>query len=362
MIGRVQALLAVADRQRHVDAGKAQGLHLRDRARARPAHDQVRDGQRVLHRRQVVDDVPAIRQASGLNRLAHRLVLTTTGQVNDLRALGQRIRAARHRLVDMERAQRPAGDQQGRSVGVHAQALGSLAPGSTRSPGTRAALRQIGNRRPQRQPGHDRLTRTRRQRRGRERQGNHRGVACAHLIGQARARVLLVNNDRHARALGRNVGRGRHVAAKTHQHVRTLERLRAPLDRVRKTRGQREEGQRGAPGQRDPGNLHQRETRGGNQIRLQPRLRAQHDDLGAALAQLRGRRQKRIHVAGGPAASHHNLDHKRLLNASVTYQFIVRRAYAGPPAGRDQPRPRPASQSSASPRAHAQRTPRPPPR
>ena len=115
-----------------------------------------------------------------------------------------------------------------------------------------------------------------------------------------------------------DIGGGRHVAAKAHQHVRALKRLLTALDRIREARGQREESQRGATRERYARDLHKREPCGRNQVRLQARLRAQHNHLGATVAQLRGRRQKRIHVAGGSAASHHNLDHKRLLNASVS--------------------------------------------
>ena len=125
-----------------------------------------------------------------------------------------------------------------------------------------------------------------------------------------------MDDDRDTRTLSRNVSRSRHVATEPHEHISAFQSLAAALNGIGKTRRQREERQRGATRQRNTRNLHQHKTGGGNQIRFQPRLRAQHNDLSSVLTQLRGRRQKRIHVTGGPAASHHNLDHKRLLNAS----------------------------------------------
>ena len=261
--------------------------------------------------------MPAIRQTGGLDGLPHRLVLAAACQVHDLGALGQRVRRARHRLVDMQGPQGSARHQQRRGVAVHAQALGCLAARQLGPLRIRATARQIRDRRPQGQTGHDRLPALCRQRRRGERQSDDDGAARTHLIGQARASVLLVNDDRHTRARCCDVGRSRDVAAETHEHIGTLQSLRATLHRIREARGQRKKRQRGTPRQRNTRNLHQRETRGGNQVGLKTSLRPQHDHLGAALTQLRGRRQKRIHVAGGPAASHHNLDHKRLLNASA---------------------------------------------
>ena len=124
-----------------------------------------------------------------------------------------------------------------------------------------------------------------------------------------------MNDDRHARALRRDVRGRRHVAAKTDEDVRALQGLGATLHGIRETTGKSEERQGGTPRQRNAGNLHEWESCGGNQICLQTSLRPQDDNLSAALAQLRRRRQQRIHVTGGAAASHHNLDHMRLLYA-----------------------------------------------
>ena len=315
MVRRVQTLFTVTNRQRHVDAGQAQGLHLGHGSRARTTHDEIRDSQRILHRRQVVDHVPAVRQSGVLDSCANRLVLATARQVYDLRAFRQRVRRTRHRLVDVQGSQGAARHQQRGRIRVDAEALRRLAARLGSALRIRAAVRKLSDRRTQRQARHDRVAVARLQRRGGERQSDDRRVACAHLIRQTGARVLLVNDDRDTRALRRNVRGRRHVAAKTDEHVSAFKRLRATLHGIRETTGESEERQGGTPRQRNAGNLHERESCGGNQIRLQTSLRPQDDNLSAALAQLRRRRQQRIHVTGSAAASHHNLDHMRLLYA-----------------------------------------------
>ena len=118
-----------------------------------------------------------------------------------------------------------------------------------------------------------------------------------------------MNDDGHPGSLGRDVGRGRHVAAESDKDIGPLQRLRAPLHRVGDTRGKREEGQGRAPGKRHARYLDERKARRRNQVGLQPRPGPHHDDVDAFLAQLRRSRQQRIHVTGGPATGHHNLDH-----------------------------------------------------
>ena len=317
MVCGIEALLAISDRQRHVDAGKAQGLHLSHGSRTRPTHDEVRDGQRVLHRRQVIDHMPAIRAPGSLNSGAYRLVLPAARQVHDLRPLGQSIRGTGHRLVHVQRTQRATRDEERRSVGVHAQALSGLTACLRGTSRILSTARQGRDRRTQGKTRHDSAAAPRAQRRRRERQGNNCSIACTHLIREAGARILLVNNDRNTRALSRNVRGRRHVATKAHEDISALQGLRTPLHCIGKARRQREERERRTTRQRHAGNLHQRETSSRNQIRFQTSRCPQNHDLGAALTQLCRRRQQRIHVTGGPAASHHNLDHKRLLYACV---------------------------------------------
>ena len=317
MVRRIQALLAVTDRQRHVHAGQAQGLHLGHGSRTRTAHDEIRNGQRVLHRGQVINDVPTVRQTRCLDGGAHGLILAPARQVHDLGTLRKSIGGPGHRLIDVQCTQGTTRDEQRRHIGVHAQTLGSLPARLRRPLRVFAAARQICDCCTQRQARHDRLAATRTQRGRWEGEGDDRRIARSHLVGQARASILLVDDDRDTRALGRDVRGRRHVASETNEDVGPFQGTRATLHGVRETRRQGEESEGRTARQRHARNLHQWEAGSRNQIRLQTSLCPQHDHLGAALTQLRGRRQKRIHVAGGPAASHHNLDHKRLLYACV---------------------------------------------
>ena len=149
MVRRVQTLFTVADRQRHVDAGQAQGLHLGHGSRARTTHDEIRDCQRVLHRRQVVDHVPAVRQPGLLNSCANRLVLAAARQVHDLRAFRQRVRRTRHRLVDVQGSQGPARHQQRGRIRVDAETLSRLMARLGSALRIRASAGQLSDRRTQ---------------------------------------------------------------------------------------------------------------------------------------------------------------------------------------------------------------------
>ncbi len=94
--GPRQTLLAVAGRQRHVDARQAQGLHLSHGPRARTTLTRdPGDGQRILHRQ--VDHVPAVRQSGSLNSCANGSSLPVRCTTC---APSGSVRRTCHRLVD----------------------------------------------------------------------------------------------------------------------------------------------------------------------------------------------------------------------------------------------------------------------
>ena len=89
--------------------------------------------------------MPAIRQTERFHARSHRLILAAARQVHDLNTLRQRVRRARHRLIDVQSPQGSARHEQRRSISVHAQALSGLTARLHGPLRGRSATRQVSN-------------------------------------------------------------------------------------------------------------------------------------------------------------------------------------------------------------------------
>ncbi len=297
----VQPLLAVAHGQRHVHRGDAQRGELADGARAGPADHQVGDREGLLHLAQVLAHVVPLGAGDAAHGGPHLLGLAGAGQVQHLHAGGEdRARLRGHGPVHGQGAQRPAGHEQRDPLRVEAELGGRPAAGG---PGVlRAVGEQPDDLGPQRQAGDLGA----RQPGAGERHGDGGGTAGAEAVGQARAGVLLVHDDRHAAGPGREVGGGRDVAAEP-DHGRgadLVDRGARGVHRLPQQPRQPEPVRRGAAGQRHLRHHVHVEAALRHQPGLQALGGAQHGEaqLRVAGAQLLGDGEQRVHVAGGPAA------------------------------------------------------------
>ena len=213
----VPHLLAVADRQRHEDAGQPDRGGLDDAVGAAAREHEVGGGVRQVH--PVDERHHGVRHVAGLGgRLALR-----AHHVQHLHArAGQRRGRSGDRLVEPPRALRAAGHEQGRPVGVEVEEAAGL--------GAHRLAVEPRDHRAQRQPDVLGL----RQRGVREADRDPTGDAGAGLVGQARHGVLLVQDDRYLAAAGGEVRRHRHVAAEADDHVGTgpVEHPRGVADRT----------------------------------------------------------------------------------------------------------------------------------
>ena len=195
----VERLLAVAVRQRDVDGGQPDGRHLRDGHRPAPAEHGVRGGVGQVHRVDVGQ--PDVARRPARRRVARLAVGVQHGDAGR-RQLGQ---GGGERRVERAGALRAAEDEQHGAVGGQAELLPGLGP--QRRPvelGDRAPQRDAEDLRAGQAAGHGRR--------------DARGEAGADPVGQARARVGLVHDDRHA-APGPEVGGQRDVAAEPDDDV-----------------------------------------------------------------------------------------------------------------------------------------------
>lgn len=300
----VEPLLPVADGQRHVDGRDAQRRELAHRARARAAHDEVRDRERELHLGEVLAHVVALagvaRDGTG-RRLAHRAVLALARQVEDLRARPEeRVGGTGDRLVEALRPQRAAGDDERARAGVEAEA---------RRPRGHEVLDLAA----QRQPGDDAAL----ERRALERHADARGPPGTEAVRQAGARVLLVDHDRDvATARGEVRGRG-DVAPEADDDARAglvddgARRVHGGLETAREVDPLRARAAR----ERDARHVPQRVAPGGDQVVLQAARDPErgHHHAGLTRPELVRHREERVHVPRRPAAcEHHRTDRRHV--------------------------------------------------
>ena len=116
-VGGVQPLLAVADRERHVDRGQAHGRQLADGVGTGPGHDEVGRGIRELHAVGIRRDDVAAPRRRGRARTPCR-----AGHVQHLDAGGTERRPGPEGVVEALGTERPAGDEEGGPPRVQAEA------------------------------------------------------------------------------------------------------------------------------------------------------------------------------------------------------------------------------------------------
>ena len=200
--------------------------------------------------------------------------------------------------------------QQRGQVGVESQRLGALDAGSAGPLAGGPPRHQGGDGRAQRQSCDLGAALGGLETGGGEGQGHGLGPGGAQPVGQPRAGVLLMDDDRHPGLPGGQVGRGRHVAAEADDDVGPdrLNGLRGRADRLSQPVRQTQQVSAGTPRQRDPGNESQLQAGLGHQPLLQPLSGPQNEDLRVRITtqgrvlQGRGRGQQRVDVAGGAPA------------------------------------------------------------
>ena len=210
-VGRVEPLLAVADRQRHVDRRQADGRELAHRVGAGPADHEVGGRVGQLHAVGVGNDDVRSPDVGPL-RLE---LLARSGDVQHLDPGGAELGRARgERGVEPLRPQGSAGHEDGRPLRVQAERGHPLVPSS------RAV--ELGDLTPQRHPEDGGV----RQDGASERRRHERRHPRAHPVGQPGPGVLLVDDDRDRDAGGR---RGRPASR------RSLRSRRPPRRRSRRS-------------------------------------------------------------------------------------------------------------------------------
>ena len=228
----VERLLTVAVRQRDVDGGQAHGRHLRDGHRPAPAEHGVGRGVGQVHRVDVGQPDVAGPRRGGAARFAVGVQDGDPG----LREPGQR---RGERRVERARALRAAEDEQHRPLGGQPEPLPGPRPqGRSVQLGDRAAQRDAEDLRVGKGAGH-----------GGGDAGREPG---ADPVGEARPRVGLVHDDRHA-AAGAEVGGQGDVAAEPDDDVGVDlgEHLPHPADGRAHPTGQAQEVGAGLARQRD---------------------------------------------------------------------------------------------------------------
>jgi hypothetical protein len=298
---RVEPLLAVADRQRHVDGGDAQGGELADGARAGTAQHEVGEGERLLHLPQVLAHVVALGAGHAAHGGADGLGLAGAGEVQHLRAGGEHLAGlGGDGGVHRDRAEGSAGDQQGDPVGLEAELGGGAAAHALGIGGTLGE--QTGDLRAQRQAG-DLGARQAGAGEG-DRDGG--GTPGTEPVGQPGAGVLLVHDHRDGAGAGGQVGGGGHVAAEADHHLRAdlVDGVPGGLHGGAQQAGQPEPVGGGAARQRHLGHQQQLDPPLGHQPGLQPFRGAEgdHAQVGVAAPQLLGDGEQRVDVTGRPAA------------------------------------------------------------
>ena len=256
----VERLLAVAVRQRDVDGGQPDGRHLGDGHGAAPAEHGVGGGVGQVHRVDVGQRDVAGRRRGGGARLAVGVQDRDAGVQEPGQGRGER-------RVERAGALRAAEDEQHRAVGGQAEPLPGLRPqrGAVQL-GDRAAQRDAEDLRAGQAPGHG--------------GGDPRGEPGADPVGQARPRVGLVHDDRHA-AAGAEVGGERHVAAEPDDDVGVDlgEHLPHPADGRAHPAGQAQQVGAGPSGQRDRRDQLERVAARRDQRGVEAALGAQRRDV-----------------------------------------------------------------------------------
>ncbi len=320
---RVETLLAVADRQRHVNRRQTERGQFGDRSGTGTTDDQIGAGEGEIDAFQIRGHTviaiggmlrpqfakSPLPRAHG-HQGTHLIVLAFAGQVNHLRVLQQFLGGSGHGTIHVHRAQRSSGDHHQRTIRINTESRRGRAP--RRHPITFQIRGELRDRRPQWQShAFDLDALARFQPRFRIGGPDHGGPTCAQLVRHAGACVLLMNRNRNAQLVGRRVHRCRGVAAETDDHLRLvacqniadLARLGLPFCR-KLQRGLVE-----SAGKRHLFDGFQQEAGLRNQIMFQTDGGAHHRDVRIRLLlpnHMRHRKQ-RIDMAGGAAARQNDM-------------------------------------------------------